>query len=82
MESDITREKPVPDAYNDKTELSDNQIDAFTREVPMWIDGIVLENVPKCFETSASSPVAPYSCAPWLSNCVRWGGNCLKISKI
>jgi hypothetical protein len=51
MESDITREKPVPDAYNDKTELSDNQIDALTREVPMWVDGIVLENVPKCFAT-------------------------------
>jgi hypothetical protein len=51
MEKVITWEKLVPDAYNDKTELSDNQIDAHTKELPIWVAGIVLENVPKCFAT-------------------------------
>ena len=53
MEIVMAREKLVPDAYKDITELSENQIEAETEVLPKWMAGAELENVPKCLASIA-----------------------------
>jgi hypothetical protein len=49
MEITMTIEIPLPAAYSDITELSDDQTEADTKVFPAWMAGIELETIPKCF---------------------------------